>query len=691
MKNQVDLNVSLVQGHNDSHRECMKHTIINQELIFRSQILELHRLYKMQKMLMQELSWKEPRNCNVWKASTQSNLTQLTIITRNSLPEDVIFHETPKAVEECTSSCNNLQRRHLDLKERMINCELPAIEYSNSSDACCFEKQFFGDYLKGSEDGPRSCGNDFANLNNLKLSLTNGECSEKMGGILTMPDAKRKYPCSHGITNPQLPVRRMFNENDRVTSLPHENDFNLSLLSGQSISKSAKYDPSDGIIYSESQPRFNFLDEARKEYVTKSTDNSLQPRKPPVVDLNTIIVDNSPCCSNDATAATNHSTSIAGKVRPDGCCIFGYIMKDDISSSDERHNMPQGERLLNDAMLNSSEGKANSGLTEKTHRDDAIRVAEISSMDLEASSRRLPGCFECLGTDNGNIKNEDVELTSESSNSLVLEQQEDNARAKDSEDDEKDALLSSSKKSCQDASRDGHRQMQCGIRSTGSDSSSIKTAQSEHGVGKSSCLMSEEKSIARQTVETSLNKQETAERISIGPENNCLGRKDSPEGDKLIQEAAESLVRISLTDPAWFEDRSRQVGSNEVEKGGDNPTKPLSSSDSYELNVLMLEESSTEDYSVTSKAFDIAEVSDKDFSIRLRRGRRLKDFQKEILPGLASLSRHEILEDVNILEGVIRSREYRKLRAKMADGEMVCAPLRSRRSRSYHAGRRRYS
>lgn len=143
----------------------------------------------------------------------------------------------------------------------MINCQLPAIEYSNSSDAHRFEKQISRDYLNESEDGPRSCGDHFANLNNLKLSLTNGECSEKTGGTLTILDAKRNYPCSPGITNPQRLVRRMFNENDRLMSLPHENDFNLSLLSGQSISKGANCDLSDGITHSKSQPRFNFLDE----------------------------------------------------------------------------------------------------------------------------------------------------------------------------------------------------------------------------------------------------------------------------------------------------------------------------------------------------------------------------------------------------------------------------------------------
>lgn len=168
-----------------------------------------------------------------------------------------------QAIEECPSSCNKLQQRHLDLEGRMINCQLPAIEYSNSSDAHLFQKQIFRDYFKESEDGPRSRADEFANLDDLKLSLTNGESSEKMGSILTTSDAKRNYSClcSHGITNPQCPDRRIFNENDRLTSLPCENDFNLSLLSGRSISESAKCDPSDGITYSKSQPRLNFLDE----------------------------------------------------------------------------------------------------------------------------------------------------------------------------------------------------------------------------------------------------------------------------------------------------------------------------------------------------------------------------------------------------------------------------------------------
>lgn len=77
---------------------------------------------------------------------------------------------------------------------------------------------------------------------------------------------------------------------------------------------------------------------------------------------------------------------------------------------------------------------------------------------------------------------------------------------------------------------------------------------------------------------------------------------------------------------------------------------------------------------MSSKAYEVntTATGKKDFGFRLKRGRRFKDFQKEILPGLASLSRHEIQEDINILKAVLRSREYWKIRARMGDQSSWC-------------------
>ncbi|XP_076958502.1 uncharacterized protein LOC143634247 [Bidens hawaiensis] len=107
-----------------------------------------------------------------------------------------------------------------------------------------------------------------------------------------------------------------------------------------------------------------------------------------------------------------------------------------------------------------------------------------------------------------------------------------------------------------------------------------------------------------------------------------------------------------------------------------NQDSDTRSIDSYESLVLKLEESITDQDCVTSKTYEINELENKESVIKLRRGRRFKDFQKDILPTLSSLSKHEIWEDIKLLEGVIRSREYKRLnKAK------TLTPVKSKRSK----------
>lgn len=158
-----------------------------------------------------------------------------------------------------------------------------------------------------------------------------------------------------------------------------------------------------------------------------------------------------------------------------------------------------------------------------------------------------------------------------------------------------------------------------------------------------------------------------------------LEKEESDEVDILIQKAAESLIHISLESPARYKDFSTRDGaSNEMEN--DEIQRPKCRSDFYELITLKLTESCADDLSVSSKPPDVNFTDKIDYGFKLRRGSRLKDFQKDILPGLASLSRHEIREDINILEGVLRSREYRKMRAELGDGQSWFTPTRSKRS-----------
>lgn len=91
---------------------------------------------------------------------------------------------------------------------------------------------------------------------------------------------------------------------------------------------------------------------------------------------------------------------------------------------------------------------------------------------------------------------------------------------------------------------------------------------------------------------------------------------------------------------------------------------PQTSSESYETIVLKQEECSTDEYCVSSTPTGLDKKEHG--VIKLKRGRRMKDFRKDILPNLGSLSRKEISEDIKIIDIALRSKEYKKYRSKIA-------------------------
>ena len=223
---------------------------------------------------------------------------------------------------------------------------------------------------------------------------------------------------------------------------------------------------------------------------------------------------------------------------------------------------------------------------------------------------------------------------------------------------------------------------------TENNTSSIKTMLSGVELGDSNLSTSDElpkSQIGSQVTETPFSEQDSSE-----SKHQCHSKKDEEESDvnALIQKAAESLIHISLEGSACYQYCSTKKRSSEREN--EKRELPQYSSDSFESITLKLAESSADDYCVSSMPFEVNGTEEKDFSFKLRRGRRMKDFQRDILPGLATLTRHEICEDINILDGVIRSREYRKMRSKMGNGENWCTPLRSRRSRRNSIGLRNH-
>lgn len=165
-------------------------------------------------------------------------------------------------------------------------------------------------------------------------------------------------------------------------------------------------------------------------------------------------------------------------------------------------------------------------------------------------------------------------------------------------------------------------------------------------------------------------------------------KRESTDIDAFIQEAAASLISISLESRTENHHGPAKSRSDEIQNIVRD--QPECSSDSYESMVMKLTETSADDYCVSSNPFEVHELCNKDTGIKLRRGRRLKDFRKDILPGMATLSRHEIREDINIMEGVLRSREYKRLRSKAGNTGNWFTPVKSRRSRRNHGGQKNY-
>lgn len=143
-----------------------------------------------------------------------------------------------------------------------------------------------------------------------------------------------------------------------------------------------------------------------------------------------------------------------------------------------------------------------------------------------------------------------------------------------------------------------------------------------------------------------------------------IGESKDGGRDLIIAAAAEALVTISSRRSELLEN-SREEEPQCVE--------PQSSSDSFECMAMQLSEVQKEDQILEGVTTSLNDARKGENGIRLRRGRRLRDFRKEILPGLVSLSRHEICEDLYSIGYSLRKNTSRSARRNWF------SPTRSRR------------
>ncbi|CAL9782547.1 unnamed protein product [Musa acuminata subsp. burmannicoides] len=142
------------------------------------------------------------------------------------------------------------------------------------------------------------------------------------------------------------------------------------------------------------------------------------------------------------------------------------------------------------------------------------------------------------------------------------------------------------------------------------------------------------------------------------------------EVDHVIIKAAETLASISSEKPLCSVDQLTSNGRMKFycEESNDQPQ----SSDSFEMGTLNLEE--IRDNGISTCAKQIDNETRKDVC-KFKLGRGMRDFQKDILPGIISLSRHEICEDLYAIKY-----ELGKKRSHRTSEENWVVPVRSRRS-----------
>lgn len=645
-----DFDVNSVQRNTDALKEAFKQTMLNQENTFRKQVHELHRLHRVQITLMKDLGCKEFGRYNSCKESTQSSPMPHT----NSISYEPPLKEprfssismvcsVPPINQELFEGCQGM---HDNLQQMPFDLQVPANQYISCADNDFLDKRNDSNHVKRTLE---SHVNNVSDAMDLTLSLSLGADSKRREGT------KRSWLDKETHSYPIF-VIDLEDSTERISRGNAKQEPSLG-CTGLTTSTGGKDGSQMSVLSNLTIPRI----------VEKDTSHELA--------VSRFLVDNGECFQEQ-----HSSNQESGESQADIPCKYMYIRKQKVFTSYDARHLDLNKVQLDDLPCSFSDpqvaylsaASSIGSLPEMVARDKLSGggEADLSPASLKSISRPPMYRSEYLGGCSSDPSNRD-KFTSELQKGLLNDLNHTCVATRQVSSEKSE--VEGPAYSCSGQSHDkcaGSCKSCCIVDNV---SSSIKTLQPHIELGNSSTPAVEQH-----------------QKSSGNSENECINRKEGlAKVDVLIQRAAESLVHISLENSASFQDHTTRSGSNEIENN--KSEQPQNSSDSFELLTLKLKDSSSEDYCVSSKPFEVNDTDKRDFGIKLKRGRRMKDFQREILPGLASLTRHEILEDINILEGALKSKEYRKNRARMADGESWCLQLRSRRKRINYTQRRNFS
>ncbi|XP_058084813.1 uncharacterized protein LOC131232531 [Magnolia sinica] len=783
------------QRYTNSVREALRRTMLSHEAIFRNQVRELHRLYKVQQNLMNDLSRKEFEKFTAWTESAQATPISYKKATqyKRSAEEDIF-------PMPCSSTMVSPQTENGDvfveyegfysrfhkLQRRTIDLQLPADEYIGSEgtgnlqasvNECSERKDFL-------------CSKIIDDPEDLKLALSYGKEATKKGvpGRGHFYKGTRSY-AQHVIDLEESIERVSDGEAKTVSSIDFEASITPSgtkhglqlpalsdsIFSGRtgkdqdykpffkhSVADSSEsrrewksFDLNAGWNEHDSSPAFDFTQKHQS-----TSDEATNARLNPVqVDGSSSVLrdsaamfpsslPNSSVISLEPTSESHsgtHPATTCWRMPSNGCSNnTDANVQDSAAYSIVTNSVDKSTDLLSHvsqiSRCSSTQISAQSAkLTKNTWIHD---LNEVGPIDLESLPEGAPELHSNFGIefscDNGSLSLPPTGLC-KTTEEITDPSQGDGRRDTlvvtpgfKIEDSCMDLLFGSAEvlqtvgdAECRQVDSEksddtvSSRQPENHVVVQGSISSPVEektsrvsnacnvkhfesAAENQQKMGHSILSALEDSGTTQlesAVTETSSNKEDTQTESGVYaclPEKSCemkvqehneLQQEQAAETDIAMRRAAESLINISLENTASSLDRPASAGpvGMEIVEMSDEPQY---SSDSYESITLMLTESCMDEYSSSVMPFQEKELGDNASGLNLRRGRRMKDFQRDILPSLISLSRHEICEDMNIIGGVIRANEYRKNGCRRVRTENWCVPTRSRRSRLYCSNRR---
>nr|XP_016452516.1 PREDICTED: uncharacterized protein LOC107777062 [Nicotiana tabacum]XP_016452517.1 PREDICTED: uncharacterized protein LOC107777062 [Nicotiana tabacum]XP_016452518.1 PREDICTED: uncharacterized protein LOC107777062 [Nicotiana tabacum] len=666
-----DYDLSLSLRYEEPVKEALKETILRQEYTFKKQVYELHRLYDTQMIMMKDLSWKELDAVYFSREGRQANPGAFgNCIRPSSMPAEKRICSVPKVF-------NWLQEQRgtfPGFQQQLSNPQICSPHYLDpiagknmakrhglcSSRENSIERNHY--YYGGVVHRPEE----------VNLSLTIGRNHLKTSA--------RTKTFNHIIdleeSDETLPDTKTGGRSKTWKNIIDLEESYLTVSNGELKPKSP-LEPVAHVSYSGYK---------RDDQSTHSFNNNIKNNWFDGTPRNYFV-------SNSSMSCVEQNSFAEGVEQCEGPLLSKDISaKRKIIFSDERAFLDLNKSLPDDSNWREQNDNGSNEISAFVHQRILNSATGSSSSGYKS--------MENVGVDQFSINlNRPLSKNSGSPCSLIknfdYKKSDLTVEFQDRDDQAPSTPETKVKNAKQDAISSPECKTQNIVKDTDSDrspssskssclediSSAVETMQSGTRLGNSSSFhcnafqncetLKANKSPHQEDVDSSSNSDEHKGRIS--------------NVDDLIVRGAVSLVYLALE----CAEPCDTYGMKKIE--GETMEQPQSSLDSFEEMVLKQPESSVDDYCVTSNAFEVNDTEGKDNGITLKRGRRMKDFQRDILPSLATLSRHEICEDIKIMETALRSREYKRLRSKTTSGHSWFNPVRNRRSRLNYVGRKHYS